>query len=656
MGRKGKTPPYDASRVPDAMPLPSVSEVVLLKHEEVPIPDLNEFQRSYIIHEILPKYDLSKLDNQDREAIKKQALASKPFQHISVNAEAEHLEEETEIPKQMAACKRPKQSSSAAVANNALGADADAQQDKIRGFVKWAWRKAIGTLLKNKKYAEGRSDLVKTAKGGSAATKTTVSRTTSPNVTGDPTTAVDKKNESAAFRLLKLRNYTPRDKFSDVMYDNILAYARDEFGGPNGGADFQKAEKLLWAREDEKVWAARLAADEEHITAAERMAVLKKGVVDLLTTLTDHPRFPPFVATLQLGFQEGKQMIFEVGEAIPEGAVITPGFKAKHDETYEAYLRDMHSWSAGPLRDLTAAREHKKASSIAHPVFELDVAQLNDISLKDISILTEKYLVDSFEHAFQTRDVPWPTIKNQPNEFFDSSALGLSFALDYPPNLTGPQRVELASALIKVAGVGCPNLFRKQPDDRPSDDSEDELGDEAPRKAAAAAAKARDAEAAAAARACDKEEAARKAREEVAAAAARALKEEEEAARKAREEVAAAAARALEEEEEAAMKVREAKARMEEAAVEAAKTKKAQEEQKSKRKPTRAPKKASEPSATEPQSPAKPRVLRSNKPSERTRRSDRGRKVPEKVDKRVSKRALEDREEEAPAAKRQKRD
>jgi hypothetical protein len=67
---------------------------------------------------------------------------------------------------------------------------------------------------------------------------------------------------SVLAKLLGLGAYTGRDKFRDDRHDEIHEYSKTLKGTMNAGGKFRRAEKLLWAKEDQVSWEAAVASDE----------------------------------------------------------------------------------------------------------------------------------------------------------------------------------------------------------------------------------------------------------------------------------------------------------------------------------------------------------------------------------------------------------
>ncbi|KAJ7059724.1 hypothetical protein C8F01DRAFT_1295791 [Mycena amicta] len=454
---------YDPNVVPSAMPLPRVAGMHELKNDRFAIPDLNSHQRGLLSKVILPKYDLSKaLTSADHTAIKKEALASKAFQHQSSDLEADKREE-NDLAGRIAA-----QGGNGPAGE--AGVDQDAVRATLRGFPMKSWDIAIQRVITNANNA-GKT---KAKAGRSAGTSSSTTRTTP--------TSKSQLTAGDATRILDLIDYTARKKFANDQHLDILDLART-YEGSNAGANFNKAEKVLWDQADHKEWEAALQAELSEISPAQRMAMLRTGVANALSKIQDTGRFPPFVATMQLGYLENNKMSFEVGEALPADVKITPGFHEQHEDVSEQYLAQMHEWAVEPLKEISLAKNNGGMAA-GHPVFELTTSDLEQMMPAALSKAIGDFLAASFEFVHATRDIPWGLLKLDPELYFDSSTLELGLSLDDPSKLPVGQRFEVAAELVRVAGPGTPNFFRPRVRDDPSSVAEKLIAEERARKAA----------------------------------------------------------------------------------------------------------------------------------------------------------------------------
>ncbi|KAJ7053714.1 hypothetical protein C8F01DRAFT_1329428 [Mycena amicta] len=440
----GPTPPYVESEVPSAMPMPPVAWIVKLAHEHIAVPTLNAHQRSYFHHNILSPFDKSEaLNEATRKKVLADALAGAPFQHQSTSP-VQDAAEEAAVAAEVAASGTPKGGP------KAVGTDRDAVRATVRGFTRQGWEYALNKIIGNLWNAK-KNKVLKTQAASSSAASTSASN-------ANLTTA-------NAMNILDLVEYTARAKFDNENRDAITALAKTYEGG-NAGANTNKAEKALWMNADHQKWQVALEEELAMVSDAQRMAVLATGISNALGKLQATGRFPDFVATIEFGYFDGKQMCFEVvsAENIPTNVSIKTGFRSQHEEQSQSYLSSIHDWANSGLKELHASKLDKTKAALAsqasrNPVFEPTSSDVDEMSSKEITSAMAEFFKLSFEHAHGTRDIPWVEIKSEPTRFFDISSLSLSFTLDDPSNLSRVERFELAAALIRVAGPGSPNFF-----------------------------------------------------------------------------------------------------------------------------------------------------------------------------------------------------
>ncbi|KAF7326034.1 hypothetical protein MKEN_00454300 [Mycena kentingensis (nom. inval.)] len=417
------------------MPMPRLAFIHKLANEHIAVPALSSIQRSYLHHEILRSYDKkTPLTAAQRTRIVDDALDGAPFKHQSTNV-LQDAEEHAAIQAAVTASGTPKN----AVRDRASGGDGDAVRDCIRGFARAGWRYAITKVVNNLWDANKRK--AGTTKSSIASNK------------GNSELPLPK-----AMKLLDLVECTGRSKFVNERQEEIEALARTYEGG-NPGANKHKAAKELWEKEDHSAWEDALNADMESVSPAERMSMLVIGISEALGKLQDSGRFPPFVATLQFGFLDSKQLCFEIGESVPQNSKILRGFREQYEDVSQAYLSAMHQWASDDLKDLERlSKKSLQASSKPSPTFQLS-DDIDNLSMNEISSTMADFFANSYEHARGTREIPWSAVRAQPNRYFDADALSLRFNLDDPSNLDRSSRLDLAAALTRVAGPGSMCFF-----------------------------------------------------------------------------------------------------------------------------------------------------------------------------------------------------
>jgi hypothetical protein len=137
--------PYDATAVPDVMPFPALARVATTKTEETAVPNLNQYQGSWIFDVALRDADLPGLLKQAKaefyEKVKNDAFEVKAFQH---KAQLGNSEEEACVPKLMAAWKRENQKAK----TTRVADDSDSSDDEedkgarvglLHGYTKAGW-------------------------------------------------------------------------------------------------------------------------------------------------------------------------------------------------------------------------------------------------------------------------------------------------------------------------------------------------------------------------------------------------------------------------------------------------------------------------------------------------------------------------------------
>jgi hypothetical protein len=140
--------PYDPDEVPDIMPFPELATVKTTKGEQIAVPKLNKYQRSWILDIGVRDHDLASLNKKDAlqvyEEIMLDAFEAKAFQHTP---QPRDRDEESRLPGLVVAWKqkhkqRPKNT------NSADDSDASDQEEDegghgalLRGYAKAGWRR-----------------------------------------------------------------------------------------------------------------------------------------------------------------------------------------------------------------------------------------------------------------------------------------------------------------------------------------------------------------------------------------------------------------------------------------------------------------------------------------------------------------------------------
>jgi hypothetical protein len=101
---------YDPDQVPDIMPFPELLGLATAKGEEVAVPKLNEYQRSWILDVAVHDQDLATLEKDDAlelyDRVKRDAFEAKAFQH---KPQPQDREEEARLPALVKAYKQKKE-------------------------------------------------------------------------------------------------------------------------------------------------------------------------------------------------------------------------------------------------------------------------------------------------------------------------------------------------------------------------------------------------------------------------------------------------------------------------------------------------------------------------------------------------------------------
>ncbi|KAJ7848104.1 hypothetical protein B0H13DRAFT_1906931 [Mycena leptocephala] len=400
--------PYDRAAVPDIMPFPELAGVATTKGEETAVPKLNQHQRSWIHDVALRGIDLASLSTKAAAAacynkIKTDAFDEKAFQHVA--QDGDHIEE-GRLPALITAWKRENAKKNKKSVENDIDAteeDEGARVGLLRGYTKAGWRLAIQKVLSNKRTAENSKRKAK----------------------GDTGESVSDVPALALAKLFGLGAYTGRDKFREDRHDEINKYSKSLPGAINAGGKFRKAEALLWAKEDQASWNAAAATDED-VDWKERQTLVAGGFKHMVTTLNASGKFRPFVATMVMGWLDERGKVeLEWAEAVSEGVRPRQPFTTQYKQLADDCLDAMYTWAEKPLKDYVAARDHPLQTA---PIFPLTAEALNDISPNALAHMVSSFLVDSYQAAFGTREIPWEAIASAPSEYYDTGNFDVVFA------------------------------------------------------------------------------------------------------------------------------------------------------------------------------------------------------------------------------------
>ncbi|KAJ7021329.1 hypothetical protein C8F04DRAFT_1195574 [Mycena alexandri] len=430
--------PYDADDVPDIMPFPELSYVATTKSEEIPVPKLNEHQRSWILDVGVRGADLLSLKGKAAselyDQIKTDAFDAKAFQHLlqpTDRAEETHL---------LALVTAWKQKQRAKKRSNVAADDGDASDEEED-------ESAIQKVISNKRNTEN-------------AKRKTEDHDAASTPTSTPTAEA-----AALLKLLGLVNSTGRDKFRVDRHDDIQEYSKTLPDAMNAGGKFRKAEALLWAKENQGPWEAA-AASREDVDWEECQKLVASGLKHMVETLNASGKFLPFVATMTMAWidEEGKLTGGAGSRAFPRTSLLAKASRNKIRNSCEA------AWTP-------CIRGLKSRS-------------------KMLMETVKNFLVESYQAAFGSEDIPWAAVARVPNEYYDAEVTFTSTGL---VQLMRTEWYDLATTLASVAGAGTSGFFRKAPAAHDDGDGEERgvneaAADEARRVDAAKAEEARRAE------------------------------------------------------------------------------------------------------------------------------------------------------------------
>ncbi|KAJ7798829.1 hypothetical protein B0H13DRAFT_2391419 [Mycena leptocephala] len=450
---------YDAAQVPDIMPFPELAGVGTTKGEETAVPKLNEHQQSWILDIGVRTIDLPSLKGKAAtefyEKVKTNAFDAKAFQHTQQPTD---WEEEARLPGLVAAWKQKQRSKKN---NNSAADDDDASDEEedesgrgglLRGYTKAGWRKAIQKVISNKRAAEN-------------AKRKTKNDDTQPIA-----------EAPALSKLLGIVASGGRDKFRKDRHDAIEEHSKTLRDPINAGGKFRKAEAIMWAEEDQASWDAAAVSDED-IDWEERQMLVASGFKHMVDSLHTSGKFRPFVATMLMGWVDPEaQVHLEWVEAVPKDIRVRQTFEKHTLQLVKDSLNAMYAWAEKPLKDYVATLEDSTKG--AQQVFPLSTEGLDDISPKVLAQTVTNFLVDSYQAAFGTREIPWAAVASTPSAYYDAEITFTSTGL---VQFTVAQWYELAATLASVAGTGTSGFFRKAPAGQ--DDEEEDRADEDARRA-----------------------------------------------------------------------------------------------------------------------------------------------------------------------------
>ncbi|KAJ7746142.1 hypothetical protein DFH07DRAFT_963020 [Mycena maculata] len=236
--------PYKPDKVPDVMPLPELALVRTTKGQDIAVPKLNDHQRSWIYDVGLRAVDLVSLKGSTATTfynqLKTRAFENKAFQHKS---QPEDRAEEDEISALVAAWKKKHESKKKPQPVQPAQDDADEVEEEDE---------------------DGRAALLRGySKAGVAIQQ-------------------DVKEAPALAKLVGITTYSGRD--NDDRHDEIHEYSKTLPGTTNAGGKFRKAEALLWAKEDQALWDAA-AAVQEDVDWVEQQKMVATGFEQMVDNL-----------------------------------------------------------------------------------------------------------------------------------------------------------------------------------------------------------------------------------------------------------------------------------------------------------------------------------------------------------------------------------
>jgi hypothetical protein len=137
--------PYNPDDVPDNMPFPELGLVATTKGDEIAVPRLNEYQRSWILDVGIRDVDLPSLNRKDASAlydkVKTDTFHAKAFQHTSQPGDQD---EEASLPALVKAWKEKTEKKAKKTAQDDGGTsddeeDEDGRAALLRGYTKAGW-------------------------------------------------------------------------------------------------------------------------------------------------------------------------------------------------------------------------------------------------------------------------------------------------------------------------------------------------------------------------------------------------------------------------------------------------------------------------------------------------------------------------------------
>ncbi|KAJ7618180.1 hypothetical protein DFH06DRAFT_1483410 [Mycena polygramma] len=441
---------YVEKLVPEVMPFPDLAFVTTTRAQEIAVPTLNSYQRSWIHDVALQGVDLV---NMDRKAasqfyadVKLDAFGAKAFQH---KEQPQDRVEEAKLTELVAAWKRKHPGKKGATAS--AGDDGDDEDEDegsrvgiLRGYSRAAWGKAIQKVLSNKRTAD----------------KNKLKHTEVKPKHKEDTSDGDSISASSAFaKIFNITSLTGRDKFGLDRHDDIHEYSKTLPGSANAGGKFRKAEAILWAQEDQASWDAA-AADEKDVDWAERQKLVGGSFKHMVDTLHASRKFRPFVALMLMGFiGEDGRIHFQWDEGVPDDIGIDEKFEDEHPKLVKEMVDRMHEWAVKPLTAFSATRTN--AAIPLPPVFPLSAEAIDETAPKVLAQTVASFLQSSYQSVFGSEDIPWAAIARDPAEYFDIEHFEIRFTETGFSELTRADWDKLATALVAGAGPGTAGFFRK---------------------------------------------------------------------------------------------------------------------------------------------------------------------------------------------------
>ncbi|KAJ7861143.1 hypothetical protein B0H14DRAFT_3863587 [Mycena olivaceomarginata] len=381
------------------MPFPELALVAATKGQETAVPKLNDHQRSWIHDVALRSVDLPSLKGKARTEFY-DCVKTDAFNSKAFQhtPRDEDVAEEARVPALVAAWKRNQSKKNGNKKSDKNNDDDASDQEEDEA---------------------GRSGLLRGYSIAGWRRKVISNKRTAENSKLKHKNDDDRETEAPAMeKLLGLATYTGRDKFRDEHRDLILEHAKTLPGTMS-------------------TWDTA-AATEEGVDWKERQTLVASGFKTMVDKLHASGKFCPFVATMLMGV-----------EAVPDGIRVPRSFEKQYAQLIEDNLNAMYGWAEKPLKDIPPS------------VFPLSAEAIDDVSPKMLAQTVAGFLMESYEAAFGSQEIPWAAVASHPNEYYDTVKYQLAFTSSGLAELTRTQWDALATTLASGAGGGTSGFFRK---------------------------------------------------------------------------------------------------------------------------------------------------------------------------------------------------